>query len=399
MKGEDWPAPETAYQPSAGEIATARADVARLDAEAARAIAERGRSLGKGTYQGNLACKSSKTPRRKRVRFQRVDDDAGVVFLPEGHMVRIDLPRPSAAERARARKGGGKRGRIEGLTASARNRQLRRLAMLDRRKCEAWCTCTYPYARRPTGAEFKRHKAKLWDRIRKRWPSAYIEAKREFTKRGVIHLHMLVWGVPVAELAPWLARAFAEVCGNVDYGHIAQRADVQAVSTGEALDWYVCKRVAYCGKAAEAEIDPETGKVVDDPFGRWSWSWGDERPYVSTVKRVRISYTPIMHRLRRSAWRLSRYVRPTVDGDRRVTCGYEDLTGLSDAEAASRAFDVGRRRPKVDGLPRLSRGMKRRNLYTVHLYADPAEFERLVEFEQARLSAVRHGREVTKVRH
>lgn len=388
MKGEDWPAPALDYQPSAGEVEHARQELARLDAEGAKSPGERSRYLGKATYQGIAVCNSGETPRRRTPRRKRqwnvrVEDVAAVTIWPDGHLVRLELPRPSAEDRAKARKGGGKRGKIEGLTADVRNRQLRRLSMLDRTMCDAWCTCTYPYDRRPTGAEFKRHKSKLWDRIRKRWPTAYIEAKREFTKRGVIHLHMLVWGVPVAELAPWLARAFAEVCGNVDYGHIAQRADVQAVSAGDALDWYVCKRVAYCAKA-------DTGDGEGDSFGRWSWSWGDEGPYLSRTVRTTVRFTPIMHTLRRRAWRMSRFVRPTVGADGREVLGYEDLTALSDAEAMARAFEVrSTRRSTARSLPRLSRGMKRRNLYTVHLYADPAQFARLVEFERARVAKVR----------
>lgn len=332
--------------------------------EVARSTGERSRSLGKGTYGGKEQFNPGNNARRGRVRFDRVEDDSAVTYWPTGHLVRLELPRPSAEERSQAARragGGGTRGTIDELTAGVRNRMLRRLSMLDHTMCTAWCTCTYPFSRRPTGAEFKRHKAKLWDRIRKRWPTAYIVGKREFTKRGTVHLHMLVWGVSTAEIAPWLARAFAEACGNVDYGHIAQRADVQAVSTGDGLDWYVCKRVTYSGKPADVAVDPETGEVLEDPFGRWWWEWGDERPYLSEAKRETVEDRRIMHVLRRRAWRLSRYVRPTVgeDGQR--------LKGST-----------------VDGLPRLSRGMKKRDLYTVHLYADPGQFARLVEFERAR---------------
>lgn len=334
--------------------------------EVAKSTGEQDRSLGKGTYHGNEQSNPGENARRGRVRFERVEDDAAVTYWPTGHLVRLELPRPSAAERSRAASragGGGLRGAIDDLTAAVRNRQLRRLSMLNHATCTAWCTCTYPFSRRPTGAEFKRHKAKLWDRIRKRWPAAYVVGKREFTERGAIHLHMLVWGVPLVEIAPWLSRAFAEVCGNVDYGHIAQRADVQAVSTGDGLDWYVCKRVTYSGKAAvDVKVDPETGEVLDDPFGRWWWEWGDERPHLSRADREAVDDIRLMYVLRRRAWRLTRYVRRVVDDDGRRLQG-----------------------STVDGLPRLSRGMKKRDLWTVHLYADPAQFARLVEFERARV--------------
>lgn len=126
-------------------------------------------------------------------------------------------------------------------------------------------TLTWPTWAAPDSAAW--HGA--WDRFRvamaRRFPEVGGVWRREFTKRGVVHLHLLAYGVPYPGMRSWLPAAWAHAV-RAPNEELRRRvgSSVEEVRRGEAVQRYVAKYVAK-----------DTGTLDGDgervPMGRW---WG-----------------------------------------------------------------------------------------------------------------------------
>lgn len=93
--------------------------------------------------------------------------------------------------------GGGVRGQIVGLTAQSERRLRLMLARIELDVMSLFVTLTYPADYPPTPERSKRDLAALAKRLRRRWPEFGALWIREFTRRGISHFHLMVYGLPV----------------------------------------------------------------------------------------------------------------------------------------------------------------------------------------------------------
>lgn len=176
----------------------------------------------------------------------------------------------------------GIRDAIGSMSKGSRRRLMEKLATIDATAAALFVTLTWPTWAAPDREQWHR----AWDRWRKRfdraWPDAAGIWRREYTKAGVVHLHLLVFNVPIdrdtiRQLQEWTAKAWADVVEAPEYERRRRvGTSVEVPRIGAAVSRYIAK---YASKVAD-------GDGTERPMGRWWGTLGEERG-----KPSRIPYT------------------------------------------------------------------------------------------------------------
>jgi hypothetical protein len=159
------------------------------------------------------------------------------------------------------------RARIGHLSKGSRARLMQKLATIDAAAPGLLVTLTWPTWAAPDREQW--HKA--WDRWRMRllraWPEAAGLWRREYTKAGVVHLHLLMFNVAIdraiiRSLQDWTAKSWADVVDAPEYDkRLGAGSSVEVIRSARAVQRYAAK---YVAKTAD-------GDGTERPMGRW---WG-----------------------------------------------------------------------------------------------------------------------------
>ncbi len=153
------------------------------------------------------------------------------------------------------------------LSKGSRARLMQKLATIDASAPALFVTLTWPTWAAPDREQWHR----AWDRWRMRFARAWPEAaglwRREYTTAGVVHLHLLVFNIPIdratiVKLQAWTAKAWADVVEAPEYDRRRRvGTSVEVPRAGGAVSRYIAK---YASKTAD-------GDGTERPMGRW---WG-----------------------------------------------------------------------------------------------------------------------------
>ena len=159
------------------------------------------------------------------------------------------------------------RARIGHLSKGSRARLMQKLATIDASAPALFVTLTWPTWAAPDREQW--HKA--WNRWRMRlarsWPEAAGLWRREYTKAGVVHIHLFLCNVAIdratiRSLQDWTAKAWADVVDAPEYERRRRVGTaVEVPRAGAAVSRYIAK---YASKTAD-------GDGTERPMGRW---WG-----------------------------------------------------------------------------------------------------------------------------
>ena len=157
------------------------------------------------------------------------------------------------------------------MSKGSRRRLMEKLATIDREAPAVFVTLTWPSWAAPDREAWHRS----WDRWRKRlaraWPDAAGLWRREYTKSGTVHLHLLMFGVAIdpaviRQLQTWTAKAWADSVDAAEYDRrLKSGTSVEVPRIGAAVSRYVAK---YASKAA-------AGDGTERPMGRWWGTFGE----------------------------------------------------------------------------------------------------------------------------
>ena len=156
------------------------------------------------------------------------------------------------------------RSEVVEFTADSRRNLMHTLARIDRRADGLLVTLTWPSWAAPDRAGWYDAVDRLRKRLQRRFPKAGCVWKREATAKGVVHLHLLVYGMTAGELQSWLPAAWTDAT-RVDRGDLDAagakdvRVHVEAARRFCAAKQYIGK---YIGKRGQTDAQP---------MGRW---WG-----------------------------------------------------------------------------------------------------------------------------
>lgn len=167
-----------------------------------------------------------------------------------------------------------KRSAVTEFSRSSRRRMLRYLATIDRDAASVLVTLTWPAQYAPDAAEWRRC-LKAWrERFRREFPAGAFCWRREFTKVGTVHLHLLVFGVRYGKLRRFCAPAWAAVVASPHPDHLRAGTRVERPITSGGVQRYISK---YISKLHPGEPEGEA----------WGAHWGiHNREMMPTVEPV-----------------------------------------------------------------------------------------------------------------
>jgi len=220
-------------------------------------------------------------------------EPAGVDMWEGGTLFRIrrkeSLLRPK-------RKGGGRRGVIQQFSNASRLRLMRMLSKLRSAEPPLFVTLTYPDWACPTPDEYKLHRKRLKERIRRRFPHSAGMWKLEFTRQGVPHIHLLVWlNEPSLTLEQqvfvfrrWMAEAWYEVVGTGEEAHRVAGTQVDRARSSKAVSHYIGKYVWKKGYQTESpEVWGRFWAVFGSEFLPWAEKYSVPIPDWAAVRMLR----------------------------------------------------------------------------------------------------------------
>lgn len=192
---------------------------------------------------------------------QAREQAAKVRFYDGAALVQIERARVVRRGRG-GREGGGMKQAVKSFTPRQRTAFLRALATVDQQAPALFVTLTWPTWAAPEGRGWEGP----WDRFRmrlaRRYPRAAGFYKRELTEAGVVHLHLLVYGVSWSAMRAFVPAAWAQSVHAPDEA-LRKRVGTQvaAARNGQGIRRYATK---YVTKAMFNDEDA-------DPSGPW---WG-----------------------------------------------------------------------------------------------------------------------------
>lgn len=206
----------------------------------------------------------------------------------------VVVERARAVESGRKRYGRGERRASCRFSPRQRTAFLRALATVDESAPALFVTLTWPTWAAPEGREWQ----EAWNRFRmtlaRHYPQAAGFYKRELTKAGVVHLHLLVYGVTWRQMREFVPSAWARSVHAPD-PELRERVGTQVAraTSGEGVRRYAAKYVT------KAIVDDDG----QDPSGPW---WGRfNEGQIPTVVPVALAVPdPVAVRMIRTARRL-----------------------------------------------------------------------------------------------
>ena len=212
--------------------------------------------------EGSIGLGACPLPAQVRTRHGVVTrEQVARVVLYDGAAL-VEVERAGSVERGRPRHGRGDRREVVTFTSRQRTTFLRALAKVDQSAPCLFVTLTWPTWAAPGGREWQQP----WNRFRaalaRRYPGAAGFYKRERTKAGVDHLHLLVFGVTWRELREFVPAAWARAVHAPD-PELRERVGTQVARarSGEGIRRYASKYIT------KAIVDDDGS----DPSGPW---WG-----------------------------------------------------------------------------------------------------------------------------
>jgi len=191
-----------------------------------------------------------------------------VTFWSDGSLVEVKRGRSgrrTTVERGR-RPGGGRRGRVRDWSHQSRLRLLKTLKKVRRDAPMLFATLTYPTWASPSPDQLVLHRGRFEAAFRRRYPSGALVWKREHTKAGVPHLHLLVWPnagrseqAEAIAFRNWVSPTWFRVVGTNDERHLRAGTNVERPRDAGRVGRYVGKYVWKRGHIAHN----------DDEYGRW----------------------------------------------------------------------------------------------------------------------------------
>lgn len=247
-----------------------------------------------GAGAGADGLRACPLPAQVRTRRGVVGREAAArVTLYEGAAL-VEVERAQAVETGRKRYGRGDRREVVRFTPRQRTAFLRALAMVDQSAPCLFVTLTWPTWAAPFGREWQGP----WNRYRAALARAYPHAagfyKRELTKAGVVHIHLLVFGVTWRQMREFTPAAWARAV-HAPEPELRERVGTQVAQakSGEGVRRYAAKYVT------KAIVDDDGS----DPSGPW-WGRFNEGGIPTVVPRALPVADDVAMRMIRTARRL-----------------------------------------------------------------------------------------------
>ncbi len=152
------------------------------------------------------------------------------------------------------------RGTVKGFSPGSRRRLMKLVSSVDRRTHSTrplFMTLTYPPEYTEDWQQWKRDLDGFLKRLRRRWPVSCIIWRLEMQERGAPHYHLLIFGVRFIPWQ-WVAKAWFEVVGSGDPGHLAAGTEVRAVRSWHGVMHYVGK---YLAKSDKQDLPAGCGRA------------------------------------------------------------------------------------------------------------------------------------------
>lgn len=185
-----------------------------------------------------------------------------------GSLVSVGRERSQSQPGSGPPAGGGKRDRIRDYRPAVKLRCQNTIGKVQRSERPCLLTLTYPDWWHPSPEDFARHKRRLHERMRRRWPRVAGIFVREHHADGRPHLHGLVYGLrtdqDVILFRAWVAGAWFQAVNIQDERrerHLRAGTSLERARSARAVRSYVTKYVSKSGAQ----------KAVTEPWGRWWW--------------------------------------------------------------------------------------------------------------------------------
>lgn len=159
---------------------------------------------------------------------------------------------------------GAVRSEVTSFTGDARRRLMHLLARIRRDQDALLVTLTWPTWAAPTCEEWHRSWNQYRTALIRRFPKSGGVWRREFTRAGVVHLHLLVYGVTYREVRAWCPSAWADCVRAPDHD-LRERVgtSVERAERWSATVRYIAK---YISKGER--------ESADRSYGRWYGVFG-----------------------------------------------------------------------------------------------------------------------------
>jgi hypothetical protein len=221
-------------------------------------------------------------------------------------------------------RGGGQRGKVKDFSRESRMRILRLIASLKRGELPVFVTLTYHHEPQH---QHKKDLHNLVKRLARRWPKFSCIWRMEYQGRGVVHYHLLTWGIPLA----WFLTPVGEaVSSNNKVGNVTRLSELWCKVSGQWLD--MDARLASTGaedvrninglfRYASKYITKDITEVDPKFDGRHWGAYG--RPSLPVAQFIRVIVSPATAQL------ITRYARRFSKG--KVRAGKSSFTLFCDA--------------------------------------------------------------------
>lgn len=189
--------------------------------------------------------------------LRREPVEAVVACRALGRSVQIQIEAPESSSHCHAPPERQK-GDIRGFSLSSQRRMRRKLSELRRDADGLFLTLTY-HESDPSGEDVKKHLHAITEAMRRRWSGLRWAMcwRLEWQKRGVPHLHLLIWGISF-EHKEWFKRTWHRITDETSGEHADVGAWVERMPDGRKLQVYVSK---YMAKNADSTPDGWHGRL------------------------------------------------------------------------------------------------------------------------------------------
>lgn len=154
-----------------------------------------------------------------------------------------------------SKKGGGKRGAVNGFTADTRRRLMYDLNKISSDTLPVYTVLTFPdeyYPNNTNGLAMRIILKRFKMRIMRNYPQAGSIYRREFEDRksglhiGEVfpHINILTWGVDQLEFREWVKLNWWEVCGQLSEDHLKAGTYTKVIESRRQMFYYMSKYIA-----------------------------------------------------------------------------------------------------------------------------------------------------------
>lgn len=177
----------------------------------------------------------------------------GVIRVyPEGSIIEVSKNRDSVSTDLEI----PCRGKITGFSKKSRLRLLKTLGKVSKKELPYFITLTYPEKFPDEKEVYKSDLEKFIKRLVYRFPKVSGFWRLEFQKRGAPHYHLLVWGLPNADLTRYISNIWYQVVKSGDIKHLHAGTQIKKVRSWRGVMSYASKYMAK-----EGDYGQEVGRI------------------------------------------------------------------------------------------------------------------------------------------